>query len=126
MKTILYLLSSILFLSGCTSPNPQVSQSPAIQKEKPLSDIWEAQLSDIEEQWKTERQKIVVDKHWDEGEPARVNYIINKVSKNGKTYLLQYSFNDNEDGGNSYGWVRDLEGNVIGKITDSYIERIPL
>ena len=94
-----------------------------------LSRLNEKELSDLDSDNQISKEELeVIVAHSPiagDGETFRHYQKVRYTFKvDGVSFLAFYSYLDEEDGGNSYGWATDASGKVIARIADSFFEPV--
>jgi hypothetical protein len=87
------------------------------------------EISDLvdSKEWKIEQKGKVVKVSPVPGDDnEKRHYQIEKYTakKDGAAFLIFETFRDEDDGGNTRGWVQTLDGQLVAKVSDSFFEAI--
>lgn len=109
-----------LCLSGCMNPNFDIETGTVLPPATP----WGEQIGTVEKwpDWKLTQTSLTTAPSVLEN--GRTDHFKRDVLRSpwGVVYVLIYTYLDEEDGGNAYGWVEDEHGKRIGKINDCDLE----
>lgn len=98
-------------MCGCSTLDYQTRVEPS---------IFGSSISAINQdpQWIRRPQGIITGKHWEKDDGQTYHYQLALISKGEEAYILQYTYLDEEDGGNTFGFIYSTDLFRIGRIND--------